>query len=115
MIPLGNFCARDADCQLGCCAFYNQVCADPLEAQINEAEGGCGFGTARRNCDVSSLVGNGICRADAVISENVKTQGVKAAAGLVARLNRLPLRVNEPIKLLRIPVVNRGVRPLAPL
>ncbi|KAF7327059.1 hypothetical protein MKEN_00281200 [Mycena kentingensis (nom. inval.)] len=80
-------CAKDAECQQGCCAFTTGKCAGPGIAQTRD--GGCGFGNAKPNCDVATALKLNTC-AKGADGSNLKKQQVQQAAAFCAQLNNLP-------------------------
>ncbi|KAK7007599.1 hypothetical protein R3P38DRAFT_3365889 [Favolaschia claudopus] len=80
-------CAKDSDCQQGCCAFTTGKCAGPAVAQTRD--GGCGFGSAAPNCNVAKAIGLSDCVAGAV-NGNLADPDVQKAAAFSANLNGIP-------------------------
>ncbi|KAF7332417.1 hypothetical protein MKEN_00123600 [Mycena kentingensis (nom. inval.)] len=77
-------CAKDSDCQQGCCAFNTGKCAGPAVAQTRD--GGCGFGSPAPNCNVAKALGLSDCVAGAV-NGDLSDPDVQAGAAFSAKLN----------------------------
>ncbi|KAI0787636.1 hypothetical protein C8Q74DRAFT_1253001 [Fomes fomentarius] len=86
-------CARDSDCQQGCCAFNTGKCAGPAIAQTRD--GGCGFGNAKPNCNVAAALGLSDCVAGAV-NGDLGDPAVQAGAAFSANLNGIPFTPKAP-------------------
>ncbi|KAJ6521506.1 hypothetical protein B0H19DRAFT_1374986 [Mycena capillaripes] len=81
-------CAKDHECQQGCCGFSTGKCAGPDVAQTN-GSGGCGHGNASPNCNVATLLGFKNCVAG-VKNFNLHHPVIQAAAAFTAKLDNLP-------------------------
>ncbi|KAJ7888263.1 hypothetical protein B0H13DRAFT_1627141, partial [Mycena leptocephala] len=79
-------CAKDHECQQGCCGFSSGKCADV--AQTN-GSGGCGHGHAPPNCNVAPLLGFKNCIAG-VKNGDLHRSFIQAVAALAAQLDNLP-------------------------
>ncbi|KAJ7856907.1 hypothetical protein B0H13DRAFT_1641237, partial [Mycena leptocephala] len=81
-------CAKDHECQQGCCGFSSGKCAGPDVAQTN-GSGGCGHGHASPNCNVATLLGFKNCIAG-VKNGDLHRPVIQAAAAFAAQLDNLP-------------------------
>ncbi|KAJ7812091.1 hypothetical protein B0H14DRAFT_1462850 [Mycena olivaceomarginata] len=83
-------CAKDSDCQQGCCGFKSGKCAGPDVAQTN-GSGGCGHGNKSPNCDVATLLGFKNC-IGGVKNGDLKAAATQQAAAFAAQLDNLPFK-----------------------
>ncbi|KAJ7859333.1 hypothetical protein B0H14DRAFT_3446713 [Mycena olivaceomarginata] len=83
-------CAKDSECQQGCCGFKTGKCAGPDVAQTN-GSGGCGRGNKSPNCDVATLLGFKNCLAGTK-NGNLKAAATQQAAAFAAQLDKLPFK-----------------------
>jgi hypothetical protein len=86
-------CAKDSDCQQGCCGFTSGKCAGPDVAQTN-GSGGCGHGNKSPNCDVATLLGFKNC-IGGVKNGNLKAAATQQAAAFAAQLDNLPFKPSK--------------------
>ncbi|KAI0827474.1 hypothetical protein BC628DRAFT_1495097 [Trametes gibbosa] len=80
-------CARDSDCQQGCCAFNTGKCAGPAIAQTRD--GGCGFGNPKPNCNVAAALKLNSC-APGAVNDDLSNPDIQTAAKFTANLDGLP-------------------------
>ncbi|KAJ7328845.1 hypothetical protein DFH08DRAFT_883359 [Mycena albidolilacea] len=83
-------CAKDSDCQQGCCGFSSGKCAGPDVAQTN-GSGGCGHGNKSPNCDVATLLGFKNC-IGGFKNGDLKAAATQQAAAFAAQLDNLPFK-----------------------
>jgi hypothetical protein len=86
-------CAKDSECQQGCCGFKTGKCAGPDVAQTN-GSGGCGRGNKSPNCDVATLLGFKNCLAGTK-NGNLKAAATQQAAAFAAQLDKLPFKPSK--------------------
>jgi hypothetical protein len=81
-------CAKDSDCQQGCCGFTSGKCTSPDVTQTN-GSGRCGHGNKLPNCDVVTLLSFKNC-IGSMKNSNLKAAATQQAATFAAQLNNLP-------------------------